>query len=78
MLILYSTNGCHLCDKAHTLLARACPSLEFKVVDVAIDDRLVSRYGERIPVLLKTNTGEELAWPFNAEQLSQFMGLTNF
>lgn len=74
MVILYSTTGCHLCDQARTLIAQTDPFLVFEEVDIVHDDTLASRYGERIPVLLKTDTGEELAWPFNAKQLSQFMG----
>jgi hypothetical protein len=56
------------------MLAGVGSCLALEEVDIASDDMLVSRYGERIPVLLKTNTGEELAWPFDAQRLSEFMG----
>jgi uncharacterized protein YbjT (DUF2867 family) len=72
-LILYSTAGCHLCDQARVLLASANPSVTIEEVDIARSDSLMSKYGERIPVLLRKDTGEELGWPFQSEQLSQFL-----
>lgn len=56
------------------MLIQSGPGLEFEEVDIGDDDALLSRYGERIPVLLKTETGEELAWPFDAQGLVRFMG----
>ena len=52
-LILYSTAHCHLCEKALDLLMGMpnLNALQLDVVDVASDDRLLERYGERIPVL---------------------------
>ena len=72
-VVLYTKSGCHLCDQARTMLVRSSPQLDFEEVDIASDTSLVSIYGERIPVLLRRDTGEELAWPFQPEQLNQFM-----
>jgi hypothetical protein len=69
-LILYSTEGCHLCDNAERLL-RSMPELRritVDVVDIANDATLLSRYGTSIPVVA-TQTGAELAWPFNADDV---------
>ena len=69
-LILYSTEGCHLCESAERLL-RSMPELcrtTVDVVDIVGDDALVSRYGTAIPVVA-TEAGAELAWPFNADDV---------
>lgn len=52
-LVLYSTDHCALCEEALDLLF-SMPELRglaLRVVDVAEDDALLRRYGERIPVL---------------------------
>lgn len=66
MLSLYGTTGCHLCDEAEVLLKRAVAAraIEWRYVDIALDDVLVEKYGTRIPVLL-TEDGRELGWPFS-------------
>ena len=65
-VILLGTQGCHLCDTAEGLLQRvsAARSLHWEYRDIALDDELVNRYGERIPVLLLSD-GRELSWPFS-------------
>ena len=72
VIILYSTTSCHLCDKAREMLSSINPTLEFHEVDITSDGSLMTRYGERVPVLLREDTGEELGWPFQYEQLSEF------
>ena len=72
-VILYSTSGCHLCDQARAMLMRVNPLLDFEEVDISCDDSLISLDGERVPVLLIKDTGEELGWPFQPEQLSHFI-----
>lgn len=66
MLILYGTTGCHLCDEAEALLAQAARAraIEWRYVDIALDEALVEAYGTRIPVLVAGN-GEALGWPFS-------------
>jgi hypothetical protein len=69
-LILYSTEGCHLCENAERLL-RSMPELRrtpLDVVDIADDATLLTRYGASIPVLASPG-GAELAWPFNADDV---------
>lgn len=79
-LILYSTEGCHLCEDAEALLAAAqaqYPSLRWTVVDIADDDTLFERYGWLIPVLRAEtnaeNSGGELRWPFDGPALDRFL-----
>ncbi|WP_040362300.1 glutaredoxin family protein [Congregibacter litoralis] len=81
-LILYSTEGCHLCEDAEALLAAAQAqhaSLRWSVVDIANDDTLFERYGWLIPVLRAEtsaeaeNSGGELRWPFDGPALDRFL-----
>ena len=74
-LVLYSTEACHLCHEAETLLrslAHEGAALEWQVVDIALNDALFERYGLRIPVLRRAD-GQELGWPFDRDALSGFL-----
>lgn len=74
MLQLYGTQGCHLCDEAELLLQKAAAArrIEWRYVDIALDDALVASYGERIPVLL-ADDGRELGWPFSLLDILKFL-----
>ena len=74
MLQLLGTQGCHLCDEAELLLHKAASArrIEWQYVDIALDDDLVSAYGERIPVL-RTDDGRELGWPFSLLDILQLL-----
>jgi glutaredoxin len=48
-IVLYSRQGCHLCDDAAALLAGA--GLRFETVDIDADPDLRSRYNECVPVV---------------------------
>ncbi len=52
-LELYSRPGCHLCEDLRTLCERLRGEfcLEITEVNIDVDPRLQSRYGEEIPVL---------------------------
>ena len=65
-LTLYGTRGCHLCDVAEVMLAplASARGVSWQYIDIALDDALVARYGERIPVLCNL-AGDELHWPFS-------------
>jgi Glutaredoxin-like domain (DUF836) len=73
--ILYGTSACHLCELAEALLesvgdAPGPPA--FHKADISESDELFERYGLRIPVLAH-RSGEELGWPFSAEELRRFL-----
>lgn len=63
-LVLYMTDGCHLCDQAQRLVIATLgrPAAEIDIID---DEELMARYGVRIPVLRRID-GVELGWPFDA------------
>jgi hypothetical protein len=68
---LYTTLGCHLCDQARELLLTVAPNVAILAVDIAEDDDLIARYGERIPVLARDD--RELAWPFGLLDVQRFL-----
>jgi len=71
-LILYQRDDCHLCDLALEVLAAARVP-EFDSVFIDEDDALEERYGMRVPVLRREDTGVELDWPFDQEKLRAFL-----
>ncbi len=79
LLELLTTEGCHLCEQAVPLLVAGVDPSQFEVdmVDIAYEDALIERYATRIPVLRAADTGAELDWPFDAQQLSHFLNLAS-
>ena len=69
-LWLYFTDGCHLCDDAVKLLQQT--TNPYSKVDIIHDQTLVDLYGYLIPVL-EDEHGNTLNWPFNAQQLNDFI-----
>lgn len=71
-LLFYTTAGCHLCEQAAEMLneLRAIRALEIETIDIADDSFLFELYGVRIPVVKNEESGEELGWPFDTEQLA--------
>jgi hypothetical protein len=71
---LYGTLGCHLCEVAEALLMPFVEhGLLVEVLDIAEHEHLVDDYSLRIPILRRTDTGAELDWPFEAEQIVEFL-----
>lgn len=54
-LILYSTEGCHLCEQAEAIYQSLKLQTKLILKDIAFDDELFSRYGVTIPVLSLQN-----------------------
>ena len=80
-LYLYTTVGCHLCEKADELLVpvlvhanrlreeSGLAPFVLQCVEIADEPALVERYGVRIPVLCIQGGTEELGWPFDQEDI---------
>ena len=72
-LVLFGTSGCHLCDSATDVVARAIDKSHVAVrlveKDIADSDTLIDIYGIRIPVLRNEMRGIELDWPFGEDQV---------
>ncbi len=73
-LRLYSRPECHLCDDACDLLRETVPGKLFETVNIEDDLALVVRYGIRIPVLQRLDSGAELDWPFDDDDIEAFLG----
>jgi glutathione S-transferase len=69
-LILYSRADCHLCDQVIMMLDGA--GIHWRPVDVDGNSALLERYGPRIPVLRRPDTGGELFYPFDEQLLEEF------
>ena len=71
---LFGTLGCHLCEIAE---AEIMPLVEHgllvELVDITDPDDLTEVYGLRIPVLRRVDTGAELDWPFDTDQVVAFL-----
>ncbi len=65
-LIVYGREDCHLCqDMIHVLKnLQEQVSFDFQVIDIDSDPELVARYGDKIPVLVSSFTGQEICHYF--------------
>ncbi len=53
-VLVYTRDGCHLCEVAEADVARICGELGqgFRSVDVDTDPELRAEYGDRVPVIM--------------------------
>ena len=72
-LTLIQRDDCELCDQAWEQLALSAVE-DFDPLWIDDDLGLQARYGERIPVLRREDTGAELDWPFTAGSVASFLG----
>lgn len=71
---LLGTLGCHLCEVAEAVLTPFVEhGLLVELVDIADDPALFEQYGLVIPLLRRCDSGAELLWPFEAEQVVAFL-----
>ncbi|MGV8844042.1 MAG: glutaredoxin family protein [Pseudomonas sp.] len=71
---LLGTLGCHLCEQAEAVLMPFVErGLWVEVLDIAERTQWMDDYALRIPVLRRLDTGAELDWPFEAQQLATFL-----
>jgi hypothetical protein len=75
-LELYGTSACHLCEVAETILASLLVqeyTWRVELIDIADSDATLERYALKIPLLRCVVDGRELAWPFDAANVRQFL-----
>lgn len=76
-LFLYGTHGCELCEEAKLLvrevLKKRPGQFEARDIDIAESQTLMQQYGIRIPVLKHVESGLELGWPFDGDDLEAFL-----
>jgi len=71
---LFGTLGCHLCEQAEKLLLPwVSQGLSVELIDISEYPHWFERYQLSIPVLRNTQTGAELFWPFDKNQLVHFL-----
>jgi len=58
-LILYSRQGCCLCEGLEERLRTLLPAAALQVVDIDTDPALQARYGLSVPVLAQVNLWRE-------------------
>ncbi|MEV6923538.1 glutaredoxin family protein [Dactylosporangium sp. NPDC051485] len=73
-LLLYTREGCHLCEEAREVLERV--GEPFEEVDISGDDELEEEYGFRIPVLLLDGK-EHGYWRVEEDRLRADLGLSS-
>jgi len=72
-LKFYTRPDCGLCNQAETLLAEGGFGNAYDKVNIESDLDLIERYGDKVPVLHNTETGEKLSWPFTASQVRELV-----
>ncbi|MDB6141659.1 MAG: Thiol-disulfide isomerase and thioredoxin [Pseudomonas sp.] len=71
---LFGTLGCHLCEVAEEeIMPLVEHGLLVELIDIGESAAMVDEYGLRIPVLRRVDTGAELDWPFDGEQVVLFL-----
>jgi hypothetical protein len=71
-LTLFQRDDCPLCDEAHEQLLAAGVA-DFDPIWIDGDAGLEAFYGTRVPVLRREDSGAELAWPFDAARVREFL-----
>jgi hypothetical protein len=76
-LILYTGPQCSLCDLAVGIVEQyntlGLPEIDLNKVNIRDSHELFHLYGARIPVLKRNDSQAELAWPFELDNLVQFV-----
>jgi|APFre7841882724_1041349.scaffolds.fasta_scaffold47940_2 hypothetical protein len=72
-LILYRRVECPLCDHAEEAL-RGAGVAAWDAAEVGWEGPLEERYGTRVPVLVRDDSGAELDWPFDPSSVRHFVG----
>lgn len=75
-LTLYTTDGCHLCEYAESVLEEVLqtePELSWTKVDIAHQDDLMERYAIRIPVIRLEAADYDVGWPFSVADVRHYL-----
>jgi hypothetical protein len=74
-LTLFSGKTCCLCEDAQQLVQQSAPLwyAQLQKIDVTSSPEIYHLYAARIPVLKRLDNGRELGWPFDQNQLTEFL-----
>ncbi|QDP01384.1 glutaredoxin family protein [Thalassotalea sp. PS06] len=78
-IYLYGTEGCHLCEMAMELCQQS-PLIENDELvyrDIIDDPLWLERYKLTIPVIEVEGQQQVLGWPFDLQQLNEFINGNN-
>lgn len=74
---LFGTLGCHLCEDAEQVLQPlVAQGLVVELLDIIDSPHWLERYALTIPVLRRVDTGQELNWPFDQQDVLQLLRTT--
>ncbi len=60
----YTKDGCPLCDEGLAILC-TFNGLDIEHIDIEQDEEAFAEYAWRIPVIVRSDNGMELGWPFD-------------
>ncbi|WP_372461763.1 glutaredoxin family protein [Antribacter soli] len=71
-MVLYTREGCHLCEDARVVVASVCAAAgtAWREVDVDTDPALVEKYGEYVPVV-EVDGVQQGFWRVDAARLAR-------
>ncbi len=72
-VVLYHTEGCHLCEQAHNLLQQVLPAEKVELIDILDTPALMAQYQTSIPVLVNQQTNVKLFWPFDLTDIQEVL-----
>ena len=70
-LLLFGTDGCHLCEQAQALLTELGIAYEYR--DIIDNELWLKQFGLLIPVLWHQPTQRQLNWPFSDLDVRAFL-----
>ncbi|MBQ4838677.1 glutaredoxin family protein [Pseudoalteromonas luteoviolacea] len=72
-VVLYHTDGCHLCEQAYALAVNVLATNDIHHQDIVEDEKLMTQFQTSIPVIKNIKTGKLLNWPFTQQQIEEFI-----
>jgi len=77
-LVLFTTDCCHLCDQAVSIVDPIAMKLKvvIEVVEITDNAEWLDKYGLTIPVLSDIQAGKDLKWPFDAMDVESLLAST--
>jgi hypothetical protein len=70
-LLLFGTQGCHLCEQAQTLLSQLAIPVEN--IDIANEIQWQTEFAVLIPVLYHSPSQRYINWPFDSKVILSFI-----
>ena len=70
-LLLFGTQGCHLCEQAQALLSQLAIPVE--IIDIANETQWQTEFAVLIPVLFHSTSKRYINWPFDSKAIFSFI-----